>query len=57
MHDEGPEFQMRWDAWQQKNRLREKALKEKLKIIIPMVILLASAATGLYFFWPHGLRR
>jgi hypothetical protein len=50
MNDEDPEFQNRWEAWQVKNRLNEKALNGKLRIIVPLVLFLGSAAY-LWVMW------
>jgi hypothetical protein len=51
MDDEDPEFQRHWAAWQANNRIEEKELRRKQKVVFPLVILLAAAAYACCVFW------
>ncbi len=47
MDAEDPDFQKRWNAWQEKNRLAEEAFRKRLQIILPILIVLGIVA---YFY-------
>jgi len=47
MHAEDPDFQKRWNEWQEKNRLEEEAFRNRSRIVLPILIFLGISA---YFY-------